>query len=52
MYEAGLKQWQSAMQKMMPGMPGFPGMGRGEEDTSGGGQSRAAKPASQRGRRR
>jgi len=53
MYEAGLKQWQGAMQKMMPGMPGFPGMGGlGEEATSGGGQSKAAKPASQRGRRR
>jgi phasin family protein len=52
MYEAGLKQWQSAMQKMMPGMPGFPGMGFGEEDASGSGQSKAAKPASQRGRRR
>jgi phasin family protein len=45
MYEAGLKQWQSAMQKMMPGMPGFAGMNPGDEDTSGGGRSKAAKPA-------
>lgn len=51
MYEAGLKQWQSAMQQMT-GMKGFPGMNPGGEAGSGGGRSKSAAPASKRGRRR
>jgi phasin family protein len=48
MYEAGLKQWQSAMQQMMPGMPGFPGMNPGGDDSSGG-QSRTTRAAPKKG---
>jgi phasin family protein len=52
MYEAGLKQWQSAMQKMMPGMPGFAGMNPGDEEGSASGRPRAAKAAPKKSGRR
>jgi hypothetical protein len=52
-YETGLKQWQAAMQQLMPGMPGF---GATEPETGGAAPARS-KPAkksaaAKRGRRR
>lgn len=49
LYEAGLKQWQSAFQQLMPGMPGFPGMNPGEEGSSGGGPATATRAAAKKG---
>jgi len=52
MYETGIKQWQAAMQQLMPGMPGF---GAGEPESGGEAPSRtssAKKAANKRGRRR
>jgi hypothetical protein len=50
MYESGIKQWQAAMQQLMPGMPGG-GVNEPEPGTATS-RPRAAKKSAKRGRRR
>jgi hypothetical protein len=52
MYESGLKQWQAAMQQLMPGMPGFGANEPEPGSATSRPRPRAAKKSAKRGRRR